>query len=146
MHTILKSEKLSMKVISAFFGVFLLIYASPVASQGMSQDIADSVPMYCRDSTAKFQPIVRTDYGKLKEEFIRQFGYRSSLYSTSATLGALIFSVDGSPKKIERIYYGVMPYNDGIALLHMHVRLNGVTEDLSGTEMCWRTFSIINVK
>ena len=109
------------------------------------QDIDGSVPLFCRDSTNKFQPIQRTNYDRLAESFVRQFGWQHSLHSTSSTLGYLVFSQTGDKTAPETISYDVQPYDGGIALLHMHVRLQGKHEDLSGTEMCWRTFAIVNV-
>ena len=57
-----------------------------------------------------------------------------------------MFSQTGAKTAAETIIYDIQPYNSGIALLHMHVRLKGKQEDLSGTEMCFRTFGIVNVE
>lgn len=50
----------------------------------------------------------------------------------------------GGKANAETITYVVGAYQDGVTLFAMHVRLNGVRENLSGTDMCWRTFSIVN--
>ncbi len=124
-------------------GLLTLSSQSAVEAE-TTQNISGAVPMFCRDSTGTDQPFVRTDYARLQDSFVRQFGWRSSLRSVSQTLGVLVFSPDGSVRAPEKIYYDVEPYNGGILLLHMHVRLKGVTENLSGTEMCGRTFVIVN--
>jgi hypothetical protein len=124
-----------------------LIMGSPVGiAEETTQKIAGAAPLFCRDSTGVHQPVVRTDYSRLQEGFIRQFGWRSSLRSTSSTMGYLLFSQNGQPNDLETIVYDVEPHNGGISLLHMHVRMKGVTEDLSGNDMCWKTFAIINVR
>jgi hypothetical protein len=110
------------------------------------QNIDDSVPIFCRDGTGAFQPFVRTNYDRLSESFTRQFGWQHSLRSVSPTLGYLVFSETGERTAPETIIYDVQPYSGGIALLHMHVRLKGKKENLSGTEMCFRTFAIVNVR
>jgi hypothetical protein len=127
-------------VATAYIGV-IPMYA--VAADTV-QHIDGSVPMLCRDSTGTDQPLVRTDYSRLQEEFVRVFGWRSSLHSTSESLGYLVFSVNGQPNAPEKIVYDVEPKNGEILLLHMHVRLKGITKDLSGTEMCGETWSIVN--
>lgn len=109
------------------------------------QQIDGSVPMFCRDTKGTFQPFVRTNYARLSESFTRQFGWQHKLYSVSSTLGSLVFSETGDKSESETIAYDVEPYNGGIALLHMHTHLKGKVENLSGTEMCWRTFAIVNV-
>lgn len=119
--------------------LFLLAAAPPV-----EQHIDGSVPMFCRDSTGVFQPFQRADFSRLQEGFQRQFGWTHSLRSTSGRMGVLTFAADPRGRGGERITYDVTPYNGGIALLHMHVRLRGVTEDVSGTSMCGRTFGIVN--
>lgn len=116
---------------------------TPVFSQ-TNQNISGSVPIYCLDSTGNYQPMQRTNYSKLQKAFVTQFGFKHSLQSTGDSTGELNFSSSGKHSAAERFFYDVRPYDDGIALLHMHVRLKGVSDDLSGTEMCWRTFSIVN--
>jgi hypothetical protein len=102
---------------------------------------SDDVPLYCRDSTGTVQPLLRTNYARLRASFVRQFGWHdAALLATTPSLGTLTFSQDD-----ERIFYDVEVYNGGIALLHMHVRLGGLSQNLSGTEMCWKTFAIVNV-
>lgn len=109
-------------------------------------DISDEVPIFCRDDTQTFQPLVRTNYGRLKQSFSRQFGWQSSLTATSGSLGRLIFSETGRREAAETIIYDVQPHEGGIALLHMHVSLDGKSENPSGTEMCGVTWGIVNVQ
>ena len=108
--------------------------------------VAGSVPLFCRDASGTFQPFQRTDFGRLQESFQRQFGWKHTLRSTSSRMGVLEFGTDEGVTPRERIYYDVQVHNGGIALLHMHVRLHGKVEDLTGTKMCWQTFSIVNVQ
>ena len=68
------------------------------------------------------------------------------LRGTSLRMGILEFGTDEGVRPRERIYYDVQPYNGGIALLHMHVRMNGKVEDLTASKMCWQTFAIVNVE
>jgi hypothetical protein len=109
-------------------------------------DISDAVPVYCLDDTQTFQPLVRTNYGRLKQSFVRQFGWNSSLIATSESLGRLTFSETGLADARERIGYDVLPHNGGIALLRMDVSLEGVSEISSGTKMCGTTWGIVNVQ
>lgn len=108
-------------------------------------DLPSDVSIFCRDGSGKFQPMLRTDYSRLQNSFIRQFGWRHTLNRLSDTLGVLDFSEDDAGANREHIYYDVQGYQGGIALLHMHVRLRGKRENVSGNEMCWRTFAIVNV-
>lgn len=108
--------------------------------------LADTASLFCRDSTGVYQPFVRTNFARLKQEFIRQFGWRSMLRATSSSLGLLQFSQNGQSGDPETITYDIEPHDGGMSLLHMHVRLRGVTEDLSGNKMCWRTFAIVNAQ
>jgi uncharacterized membrane protein YccF (DUF307 family) len=130
--------------ISAVYQKGIAYFISALQSEATPQQIDGSVPMFCRDDKDVYQPIARTNYSRLKNGFARQFGYQSSLVSTSDTLGVLTFSSDGTIQAPEKIFFDVEPHNGGIALLHMHARLVGISEDLSGTEMCWKVFSIIN--
>lgn len=123
--------------------------ALPTASaqpRGAALDVNGSVPLFCRDSSNTFQPFVGTNYGRLQEAFIRQFGWRHELRSISPSVGVLTFSADHRNPNAERIYYDVQVYNGGIALLHMHVRLRGTREDLTASRMCFQTFGIVNVQ
>ena len=109
------------------------------------QNIDGAIPIFCRDNSGIFQPFDRTDLNRLTQSYVRQFGWKHSLHSTSTTLGYLVFSDTGEKTKPETIIYDVEPHAGGIALLHMHVNIGGKKEILSGTAMCWRTFSIVNV-
>lgn len=127
-----------------------IVATSPTASKEYNvtgeQHIDSSVPIFCKDSKQVYQPIQRTSYKRLQQAFVKQFGYRHSLKSTSASAGVLVFSAHPKTNAGEKIYYDVEPHNGGIALLHLHVRLNSISEDLSGNDMCWKTFSIVNIK
>ncbi len=125
---------------------FLATMGGSAEAADTVQNIDGSVPMFCRDSTGVFQPFARTNYDRLSKAFVRQFGWQHSLHSTSPTLGYLVFSQTGARSASETITYDIQPHGGGIALLHMHVRLKGKIEDLSGTDMCWRTFGIVSVQ
>lgn len=112
--------------------------------------LPDNTPIYCRDSTQEFQPMLRTSYSDLVNSFVRQFGWQASLTMTSPTLGILLFASGEASNGGERIYYDVEPHEGplgpGLGLLHMHVRFDGIKEDLSANEMCWKTFGIVNTR
>lgn len=112
--------------------------------------LPDNTPIYCRDSTQQFQPMLRTSYSDIVNSFVRQFGWQASLTMTSPTLGILLFASGEASNDGERIYYDVEPHEGplgpGLGLLHMHVRLDGIHEDLSANEMCWKTFDIVNIR
>lgn len=126
--------------------VALLLVLPTVATRAQTMEVASSVPTFCRDASGTFQPLQRTDYGRLQESFQRQFGWRHTLHGTSPSMGVLEFGTDEGARPRERIYYDVQPYNGGIALLHMHIRMRGKVEDLTGSKMCWQTFAIVNVQ
>jgi hypothetical protein len=130
----------------AMRAIYLASVIAMVSIMPAYADIDGSVPMFCRDSTNVAQPFERTNYSRLTSAFVRQFGWEHSLQQTSETLGVLIFSNTGDTTAPEFIGYDVQPNNGGIELLHMHVRLQGKREDLSGNDMCWRTFGIVNTK
>lgn len=129
-----------------FFVVVLLTLTACAANAQTKQNIDGSALLFCLDSTGVYQPFQRTNYKRLQDSFVRQFGWGHSLVSTSNSLGLLEFAPERQIKSNERIVYDVEPYNGGIALLHMHVRLQGINEDLSGNEMCFRTFGLVNIK
>ena len=112
----------------------------------LNLNLDDSLPLFCRDSMHIFQPFQRTNLGRLRESFIRQFGWNSKFIPSSQSLGVLLFSVEGNSSAKESIKFDIEPHDNGVALLHMHVRLDGITEDLSGSEMCWKVFDIVNIK
>lgn len=123
-----------------------LLLALTATTRAQPMQIASSVPVFCRDASGTYQPFLRTDYGRLQESFQRQFGWGHTLRGTSARMGVLEFGTDEGVRPRERIYYDVQPYDGGIALLHMHVRMSGKVEDLTGSRMCWQTFAIVNVE
>lgn len=119
-----------------------LLFAATAAGQAVPQ----TVPIYCLDKAATFQPVVRTDYARLQAAFRRQYNFDAKLTQSSSTGGTLVFR--GGVRGAETITYEVMPYTGdsgaGIGLMTMRVRLKGVTQDLYGDEMCWQTFGIVN--
>lgn len=126
--------------------IALISLNAPLTKAQTVQTINGDVPVFCLDSTGTYQPLLRTNYARLQESFVRQLGWRHLLQSTSNTIGVLTFAPEKSIRSHERISYDVEPFEGGIALLHMHVRLRGKAEDLSGTEMCGQTFIIVNGK
>lgn len=118
-----------------------LITQPALAQQRLS--ISRSVPIFCRDSRGTLQPIVRTTYGRLQDAFRQQFNFTSSLTANSPGTGTLTFR--GGQNNSETISYSVSVHNGGIALLNMRTRLAGTSENLTGNQMCWQTFSIVNV-
>lgn len=102
--------------------------------QGRSADEAQGV----------FQPIQRADYGSFKHAFREQFNFDAKLARTSPKTGFLTFR--GGVRGREYISYAVRPYGQAVAILSVKVRLQGKSEDLRGTEMCWRTYSILTFR
>ena len=141
----LRYEQMTWMFQSSGMAFILLAFATASARAQLMQ-IDSSVPIFCRDASGTFQPFQRTDYGRLQESFKRQFGWGHTLRGTSPTMGVLEFGTDEGVRPRERIYYNIQPYNGGIALLHMHVRINGKVEDLTGSKMCLQTFGIVNVQ
>jgi predicted transposase YbfD/YdcC len=129
-------------------GAYAIIIAVAVSNASRSaetqQNISSEVPMYCLDSTGTYQPLVRTNYGRLIDAFQQQFGWEHSLFSTDSSKGYLVFSRNGKKTAPEKIIYDVRSYNDGIALERMHVRMTGKNENNGGTQMCGITWSIVN--
>lgn len=124
----------------------VILMGLTVADAGAAtrQNIDGAVPMFCLDDHDTYQPLVRTDYARVRQAYTREFGWEHGLFSTTPTLGRLVFSQNGKTTDPETITYDVEPHDGGIALLHMHVRLGSTREDLSVTAMCWRTFGIVN--
>jgi hypothetical protein len=106
--------------------------------------LPDAIPVLCLDSAGTYQPMQGTDYGHLRTAFRSQFGFTGHLTPSSERTGTLTFR--GGQRGAETISYSVKPRTDGLALLSMRVRLHGVSEELRGDEMCWRTFSIVNIR
>jgi hypothetical protein len=119
-----------------------LLLAAAVAAQA----IPGNVPIYCLDKVGVYQPVVRTDYARLQAAFRRQFNFTPTLTQRGPTSGSLVFR--GGAKGAETITYAVVPHagarGTGVALVSMQVRLRGVSQNLSGDEMCWHTFGIVN--
>jgi hypothetical protein len=128
---------------TAFAALACAAMPSSAAAQ-QTMDIDPGVPMFCRDSSGEYQPFVRTNLGRMKESFRQQLGFGSTLVARSPSTGTLTFR--GGEKNAERITYTVEVHEGGIALVDMKVRLSGASEDLTGSKMCWQTWSIVNVK
>lgn len=124
----------------------LMLMVGPAWAEDVPQTVADTVPMFCRGDGGDYQPFVRTDFQRFAEAFTRQFGWKHTLHRTSPTIGYLEFSESGDPDKTEEIAYDIEPHDGGLAVLHMHIHLDGKTELISGNKMCWQTFGIVNGK
>lgn len=123
----------------------MIIFALALAAPGIT--LPSNAGIYCRASSGETQPVQRTDYGRLTAAFQREFRFRASLAPTSEAEGVLVFR--GGRNNAETISYTVKPYDagdgrQGIELQSMRVRLAGARETLSGDDMCWRTFGIVN--
>lgn len=121
----------------------LLTPINPAVSQNQ-MDISPAVPMFCRDDSGRYQPIMRTNLGRVRDAFKRQFNFTGSLVKRSASTGVLEFR--GGENNAETITFHVTVHQGGIALLDMKTRLGGVSENLIGSKMCWQTWSIVNVR
>jgi hypothetical protein len=94
-------------------------------------------PVFCLDSQHVYQPLVRTSFARLWNGFQTKLGLIGRVRGSQ-----LIFR--GGIRNAETITYAIERHEGGIALLNMHVRLYHLSEDHTGTDMCLRTFSIIN--
>jgi hypothetical protein len=108
--------------------------ASPPRSLGLPP--ADT-PVFCLDSQHVYQPLVRTSFARLWNGFQVKLGLIGRVRGSQ-----LIFR--GGIRNAETITYAIERHQGGIALLNMRVRLDHLSEDRTGTDMCLRTFSIIN--
>jgi len=128
-----------------------LTFALAAAGVGLSDDTR----LYCVGSDQKLQNIktvddidaaspkmINADLGRLEAGMLQQLGLRGSIGVTGELTGLLTFHESARPT--ETITYSIRREDDGIALFSMRVRLKGVTQDLRGDSMCWRTFAIIN--
>jgi len=84
-----------------------------------------------------YQPLVRTPFVRLWNNFRVKLGLIGRIRGSQ-----LIFR--GGRRNAETITYAIVPHGGGIALLNMRVRLYHLSEDRSGTDMCLRTFVIMN--
>jgi len=108
--------------------------AGPPRSLGLP---SPNTPVFCLDSGHVYQPLVRTSFARLWNGFQVKLGLNGRIRGSQ-----LIFR--GGRRNTETITYAIVPHEGGIALLNMHVRLYHLSEDRTGTDMCLRTFSIIN--
>lgn len=129
---------------TACLAIITLSVTSAAVAADTEQNISTDAPMYCLDNTGVYQPLVRTNYGRLINAFRSQFGWEHSLYSTDSSKGYMVFSRNGKKTAPEKIIYEVRSYNDGIALEGMQVRIKGKNENTNGTKMCGITWSILN--
>lgn len=120
----------------------IFFLAALLAPTSVAADTLDpGLPLFCLDSTNKFEPFVNADYGALLTAMREQFRFKGTLNEATPTDGTLVFH--GGEGGRETISYKLSTYDDGLALLSMHVRLKGVTEDLKGNDMCFRTMSLL---
>ncbi len=135
--------------------MFSITLALALAAAGVG--LSDDTRLYCVGSDQKLQNIktvddidaaspkmINADLGALEAAMLQQLGLHGSIGVTGERTGLLTFR---SPARgNETISYSIRREDDGIALVSMRVRLKGVTQDLRGDNMCWRTFAIINVR
>ncbi|WP_375272684.1 hypothetical protein [Sphingomonas sp.] len=135
--------------------MFSITIALALAAAGVG--LSDDTSLYCVRSDQTLQNIrtaddinaaspklIDADLGRLEAAMLQQLGLRGSIGVTGERTGLLTFRVPA--RATETITYSIRREEDGIALVSMRVRLKGVTEDLRGDNMCWRTFGIINVR
>lgn len=108
--------------------------ADPPSSLGLPPP---QTPVFCLDSDHVYQPLVRTTFARLWNDFQAKLGLIGRIQGSR-----LIFR--GGRRNAETITYSIEPHQGGIALLNMRVRLYHLSEDRAGTDMCLRTFVIIN--
>jgi hypothetical protein len=120
-----------------------LLLVAPAMSEDLVQHLEGSVPVYFQQTNGKIERFSRKNYAAFQEAFEKQFGWESSLHSTTDTHGYLVFSPNGSVSDPERIVYDIRVYGGGIVILGMHARFTGVRDDLTGDEMFRRTFGIL---
>lgn len=129
----------------------ILTFALAAAGVGLSDDTR----LYCVGSDQKLQNIktvddidaaspkmINADLGRLEAGMLQQLGLRGAIGVTGERTGLLTFRAPA--RATETITYSIRREDDGIALVSMRVRLKGVSQDLRGDNMCWRTFAIIN--
>lgn len=130
-----------------------LALALTTAGVGLSEDTR----LYCVGSDQKLQSIrtaddinaaspklIDADFGALEAAMLQRFGFAGSIGITGERTGVLTFR--GGTRGRETVTYDIRREDDGIALVGMHIGLNGVSQDLRGDKMCWRTFAIINAR
>jgi hypothetical protein len=84
-----------------------------------------------------YQRLLRTPFARLWNNFQMRLGLVGRIQGSR-----LIFR--GGIRNAETITYAIERHEGGIALLNMRVRLHHLSEDRTGTDMCLRTFVIIN--
>lgn len=129
------------------------IIALALAAAGAG--LSDDTRLYCVGSDQKLQNIktlddfdaaspnmINADLGALEAAMLQHLGLRGSIGVTGERTGLLTFREPA--RSTETITYSIRREDDGIALVSMRVRLKGISQDLRGDNMCWRTFAIIN--
>jgi len=96
-----------------------------------------AAPVFCLTNEHIYQRIVRTPFARLWNMFQMRLGLVGRIQGSR-----LIFR--GGIRNAETITYAIDRHEGGIALLNMRVRLHNLSEDRTGTDMCLRTFVIIN--
>jgi hypothetical protein len=94
-------------------------------------------PVFCLTSERVYQPLLRTSFARVWNNFQMRLGLVGRIRGSR-----LIFQ--GGIRNAETITYAIERHEGGIALLNMRVRLHHLSEDRTGTDMCLRTFVIIN--
>ena len=135
--------------------MFSITLALALAAAGAG--LSDDTRLYCVGSDQKLQNIktvddfdaaspkmINADLGALATAMIKRLSLLGSIGVTGERTGLLTFY--GPVHTNDAITYNIRREEDGIALVSMRVRLEGVSEDLRGDSMCWRTFAIINVR
>jgi hypothetical protein len=94
-------------------------------------------PVFCLTNEHVYQLLLRTPFARLWNMFQMRLGLVGRIRGSE-----LIFR--GGIRNAETITYAIERHEGGIALLNMRVRLHNLSEDRTGTDMCLRTFVIIN--
>jgi len=124
-------------ILAASLGLFSApapAVADPPSGLGLPSPEA---PVFCLDSAHVYQPLVRTPFARLRNNFRVKLGLIGRIRGSQ-----LIFR--GGRRNAETITYTITPHEGGIALQSMRVRLYHLSEDHTGTDMCLHTFMIIN--
>jgi hypothetical protein len=114
--------------------VQVAVAAGPPRSFGLPPHDA---PVFCLTNEHTYQIILRTPFARLWNMFQMRLGLVGRIQGSQ-----LIFR--GGIRNAETITYAIERHEGGIALLNMRVRLHHLSEDRTGTDMCLRTFVIIN--
>jgi hypothetical protein len=133
-HRAASSSGLILAASLGLFSAHAPALADPPPGLGLPSPEA---PVFCLDSAHVYQPLVRTSFGRLWNNFRVKLGLIGRIRGSQ-----LIFR--GGRRNAETITYTIAPHGGGIALQSMRVRLYHLSEDHTGTDMCLHTFMIIN--